>query len=72
MAAISDNKNDVYNWIIEVAKSCTTIKQSIHTNKLAQLFLDRYGDLDMYYDLSQGVWRESSKAIEKHLESNRS
>jgi hypothetical protein len=72
MAAISDNKNDVYNWIIEVAKSCTTLKQSIHANKLAQLFLDRYGDLDMYFDLSQGVWRESSKAIEKHLESNRS
>ena len=72
MAAASDNKYDVYNWIIEVAKSCTTLKQSIHTNRLAELFLDKYGDLDMYYDLSQGTWRESSKAIEKHLENNRS
>jgi len=72
MAAASDNKYDVYNWIIEVAKCCTTLKQSIHTNRLAELFLDKYGDLDMYYDLSQETWRESSKAIEKHLENNRS
>jgi hypothetical protein len=72
MAALSDNKYDVYNWIIEVAKSCTTLKQSIQVNRLTQLFLTRYEDFDMYCDLSDQVWRESSKTIEKHLESNRS
>ena len=72
MAALSDNKYYVYNWIIEVAKSCTTLKQSIQVNRLTQLFLTRYEDFDMYCDLSDQVWRESSKTIEKHLESNRS
>jgi hypothetical protein len=60
MAALSDNKYDVYNWIIEVAKSCTTLKQSIQVNRLTQLFLTRYEDFDMYCDLSDQVWRESS------------
>jgi hypothetical protein len=71
MAAKSDNKYDVYNWIIEVAKSCTTLKQSIYANKLAQLFLKKYDDFDMYCDLSEKTWEESSKAIEKYLENKR-
>jgi hypothetical protein len=68
MAAISNNKYDVFNWILEVAKSCTTLQQSIQVNKLVQLFLTRYNDFDMYCDLHDQVWRESSIAIEKHLE----
>lgn len=71
MAAKSNNKYDVYNWILQVAKSCTTLKQSIYVNKLAQLFLTRYDDFDMYCDLSDQVWRESSIAIEKHLENGK-
>jgi hypothetical protein len=71
MAATSDNKYDVYNWILEVAKSCTTLNQSIQVNKLTQLFLTRYDDFDMYCDLSDQTWRESSKAIETYLENDK-
>jgi hypothetical protein len=63
MAAASDNKYDVYNWILQVAKSCTTIQQKVCVNKLVQKFLHKYDDFEMYQCLSEQAWNESSKAI---------
>ena len=63
MAAASDNKYDVYNWILQVAKSCTTIQHKICVNKLVQKFLNKYDDFEMYQCLSEQAWNESSKAI---------
>jgi hypothetical protein len=71
MAAKSDNKYDVYEWILQVAKSCTTIQQKICVNKLVQKFLDNYNDWDMYHCLSEQAWDESSKAIMGNLENKR-
>lgn len=68
MAAASDSKYDVYDWILQVAKSCTTISQKICVNKLVQKFLDKYDDFEMYQCLSEQAWNESNKAILKNLE----
>ena len=71
MAAASDSKYDVYDWILQVAKSCTTISHKICVNKLVQKFLNKYDDFEMYQCLSEQAWRESSIAIEKYLENDK-
>jgi hypothetical protein len=71
MAAASDNKCDVYEWILQVAKSCTTISHKICVNKLVQKFLDKYDDFEMYQCLSEQAWNESNKAILKNLENGK-
>lgn len=71
MAAISDNKCDVYNWILQVTKSCTTIQHKLCVNKLIQKFLDKYDDWEMYNCLQEQAWNESSKAIFKNLENDK-
>ena len=71
MAAASDNKYDVYNWILQVAKSCTTIQQKVCVNKLVQKFLHKYDDFEMYQCLSELAWNESTKAILKNIENDK-
>ncbi len=71
MAAKSNNKYDVYEWILQVAKSCTTIQHKICVNKLVQKFLDKYDDWEMYSCLSEQAWKESSKAILKNTENGK-
>jgi hypothetical protein len=38
MAAASDNKYDVFNWILKVIDSCNTVQQIHNVDKLIQLF----------------------------------
>lgn len=71
MAAASDNKYDVYNWILQVAKSCTTVSQKVCVNKLVQKFLHKYDDWEMYYCLREQAWNESNKAILKNYENGK-
>ncbi len=38
MAAASDNKYDVFNWISKVIDSCNTVQQVHNADKLIQIF----------------------------------
>lgn len=44
MAALTDNKYDVYNWIMEVIDSCETYFHFNRVQNLISNFYDRYGD----------------------------
>ena len=41
------NKYDVYNWIIKVIKSSTTIQQLMSSKRLARNFYAMYNDVDL-------------------------
>jgi hypothetical protein len=71
MAAKSNNKYDVYEWILQVAKSCTTVSQKVCVNKLVQKFLHKYDDWEMYHCLQEQAWNESTKGILKNLENGK-
>ena len=47
MAAISDNKYDVYNWIIKVIDSCETYYHWGTAHNLIDNFSDMYRDWEM-------------------------
>lgn len=47
MAAISDNKYDVYNWIKKVIDSCKSHQQIDTVNRLIMNFRDIYNDYDL-------------------------
>ena len=47
MAALTDNKYDVYNWIIKVIDSCETYFQFRNANTLIDNFNDRYEDWEI-------------------------
>jgi len=52
MAAISDNKYDVYNWIIKVINSCKTQHQYNSTEILILNFRKMYED----HQLASPLW----------------
>ena len=47
MAALTDNKFDVYNWIIKVIDSCKSHQQIDTVNRLITNFRDMYNDYDL-------------------------
>jgi uncharacterized protein (DUF608 family) len=47
MAAISDNKYDVYNWIKKVIDSCKSHQQIDTVNRLITNFRNIYDDYDL-------------------------
>lgn len=47
MAALSDNKYDVYNWIKSIITSMENTKHYIVCNKLIQLFYRKHQDWDL-------------------------
>ena len=47
MAATSDNKYDVYNWIKKVIDSCTTFHHFHKVHRLIDNFYKRYNDMTM-------------------------
>jgi len=47
MAAITDNKYDVYNWIIKVIDSCKSHQQIDTVDRLIANFRDMHGDYDL-------------------------
>jgi len=51
MAAISDNKYDVYSWLIKVIDSCTDGIQLQAAHKLLSNFYSTFKDYGMYSEL---------------------
>lgn len=71
MAAISDNKYDVYNWIVDIAKSCQSVKHMVVVNKLITQFLEQYKDWDLYHQLNYVTGECSTKAVETYLKNKK-
>lgn len=71
MAAVSDNKYDVYNWIIDIAKSCQSVKHTIVVNKLVSQFLNQYDDWDLYHQLNYETGTHSCEAVENYLKNKK-
>lgn len=71
MAAVSDNKYDVYNWIIDIAKSCQSVKHTIVVNKLVSQFLNQYDDWDLYRQLCDDTSKYGSKAVKTYLKNKK-
>ena len=65
MAANSDNKYDVYNWIIKVYDSCETISQIITTEKLIRNFRKMYDDYTLYDKLQDHYFEVSERLQQK-------
>lgn len=59
MAAISDNKYDVYNWIIKVIDSCETLDQINSAERLIGRFKIQSKDMGLNY------WELHNKACIK-------
>jgi len=71
MAAVSDNKYDVYNWIIDIAKSCQSVQHMIVVNKLVSQFLKQHDDWDLYHQLCNETSKYSSKAVKTNLKNKK-
>lgn len=71
MAAFSNNKYDVYNWIIDIAKSCQSVKHTIVVNKLVSQFLKQYDDWDLYHQLSYKTGIYSCGAVKTYLKNKK-
>ena len=65
MAAISDNKYDVYNWIIKVINSCKSHQQIDTVNRLITNFRDIHEDWELTKKL-----KISSNCIEFKIKNN--
>lgn len=68
MAAQSDNKYDVYEWIKKVYDSCETLSQVMTANKLANNFRKVYNDSDLNWELS--YYKQYPKIKIKNKNSN--
>lgn len=51
MAAQTDNKYDVYQWIKKIYDSCETLTHVVITDKIAQRFTEQYPDKDLEWEL---------------------
>jgi hypothetical protein len=74
MAAPSNNKYDVFNWIMKVYDSCETISQVITTEKLIRNFRKMYDDYtlydklqDHYFEVSERLQQKVDKKTRKKL-----
>jgi hypothetical protein len=47
MASLTDNKYDVYNWIIKVIYSCKSHQQIDTVDRLITNFRNRYDDYEL-------------------------
>jgi hypothetical protein len=65
MAAKSDNKYDVFNWIIKVYDSCENVSQIITTEKLIRNFRKMYDDYILYEKLQDHYFKVSER-LQKH------
>jgi hypothetical protein len=65
MAAQSDNKYDVYNWIIKVYDSCKTIPQLLTVYKLVRNFRKTYDDYKLYSELDDYYFEVSERLQQK-------
>lgn len=65
MAAISDNKYDVFNWIIKVYDSCETLTHIRKVERLIENFYKMYDDYTMYVELGEYYFRVSDRLKHK-------
>jgi hypothetical protein len=65
MAAQSDNKYDVYNWIIKVYDSCKTTPQLLTVYKLVRNFRKTYDDYKLYSELDDYYFEVSERLQQK-------
>ena len=65
MAALSDNKYDVFNWSKKVYDSCETLQQMITTEKLIRNFRKRFNDYTLERELDDHYWKVSERIKEK-------
>lgn len=65
MAAVSDNKYDVFNWIKKVYDSCQTIPQLLTVYKLVQNFRKTYDDYKLYSELDDYHFEVADRLIQK-------
>lgn len=65
MAALSDNKYDVFNWIKKVYDSCENVSQIITTEKLIQNFRKKYDDYTLYRELGDYYFEVSERLQQK-------
>jgi hypothetical protein len=65
MAAQSDNKYDVYNWIIKVYDSCESVSQLLTVYKLVQNFRNMYDDYKLYSELDDYYFEASERLMPK-------
>jgi hypothetical protein len=65
MAAQSDNKYDVFNWIIKVYDSCESVSQIITTERLIRNFRKVYDDYILYGKLQDHYWEVSERLQQK-------
>ena len=61
MAALTDNKYDVYNWIIKVIDSCETYFHYSIVQRLISNFYDRYDDHQLAGSLRDYAYRKEFK-----------
>ena len=62
MAAISDNKYDVYNWIMKVIDSCETYYHWDAAHNLIDNFRDTYKDWEMSGRLREYTHRKEYRS----------
>lgn len=55
MAVISDNKYDIFNWVVRVYDSCENLSQLLVAKRLERKFNDRFNDDNLRNSLS-GHW----------------
>ena len=74
MAALSDNKYDVFEWIKKVYDSCETVYQIITTEKLIRNFRKMFNDYtiereleDHYLKVSEKIQQKLDKKTRKQL-----
>lgn len=65
MAAQSDNKYDVYNWIIKVYNSCESVSQLLTVYKLVRNFRNMYDDYKLYSELDDYYFEVSERLMPK-------
>ena len=52
MAATSDNKYDIFSWIVRIYDSCENLLQMLTAKRLERKFVDKYDDVKLKSRLS--------------------
>ena len=52
MAATSDNKYDIFSWIVRIYDSCENLSQMLTAKRLERKFVDKYDDVKLKSRLS--------------------
>ena len=67
MAAVSNSKYDVYQWIIKIYDSCQTLKQVQSADKFLVNFYKRYKDVELYKNLQWYSYNKLHVVTSKQL-----